>query len=372
VAPPVAPAPAPAPPVDVAPLPPPLPPPPPPAAEPAAPVFPEKLSVGKSGGFFQPGLLLQAWGIVTDDASHPATSTFRLRRAEIHVKGEIAPKLVGYRVMIDPSKLRLFNTSNVPVQGQDPAPIKAGTVAVQQPNGDFSILQDFFITFMSDYADVSIGQFKIPVSLEGFNGSSKLILPERFASSTKWGDKRDIGVKVEKKLGDYFFYSLGVYNGAGQNRFDDDNEKDVGLRIEVYPVKDLTIGGVGYTTVGTRDNSIRDRVEGDLRYDGGGFLLQGEFIHAWDATSKAKPKVEGNGGYGALGYTIDKKVQPVVRVGFLDPDIKTYGDLTGYYEGGLNYYLRGQEARLTAAVSVAVPNRGDKIWTEILMAQASF
>lgn len=347
------------------------------AVEPAAAAqaVPDRISVGKNGGFLQPGMLLQAWGIVTDDSQHDATSTFRLRRAEIHLKGEILPNVVAYRLMVDPAKLRLFNTSKVPVQGQMPAPESPGTVSVQQPNGDFSILQDFFITFMSDYADVSIGQFKVPVSLEGLASSSKVLLPERPAVTTRFGDRRDLGVKVEKKLGEHFFYSLGVFNGSGQNRFDEDAEKDVALRLEVYPIKAITIGGMGYTTIGKRDGIVRDRLEGDLRYDDGTLLAQGEFIQAWDGVKAPDGKrTEGRGAYGALAYTFAKTIQPVVRVGFVDPDVRKFGDLTGYYEGGLNYYIRGQEARLSAHVAAAVPNdpKAATVWTEILMAQVSY
>ncbi len=346
------------------------------APAPAAGEPPDRLSVGKNGGYFQPGMLLQAWGVVSDDSEHDASSTFRLRRAEIHLKGEIVPQLVAYRVVVDAAKLRLFNTTKVPVQDQLPTPDTAGSVNVQQPNGDFSILQDFFITFVSDYGDVSVGQFKIPVSLEAFGGSSKVLLPERPALSLRFGDRRDIGVKVEKKLGDYFFYSLGVFNGSGQNRFDDDAEKDVALRLEVYPIKAITIGAVGYTTVGERDGVVRDRVEGDLRYDDGNLLVQGEYIQAWDGEKSQDTgnRTQGRGAYGALACTFAKTVQPVVRVGFVDPDIRKFGDLTGYYEGGLNYYIRGQEARLSAHVTAAVPNDPNTatVWTEILMAQVSF
>ena len=45
--------------------------------------------------------------------------------------------------------------------------------------GSSSILQDVELTYLSDYADVSIGQFKIPISYEGYNSASKLIFPER-------------------------------------------------------------------------------------------------------------------------------------------------------------------------------------------------
>jgi hypothetical protein len=53
----------------------------------------------------------------------PDTSfTFRLRRAEVKVKGEIIPKRFGYTVMVDAAKTLRFGTATVPVQNQDPPP----------------------------------------------------------------------------------------------------------------------------------------------------------------------------------------------------------------------------------------------------------
>ncbi len=53
---------------------------------------PRKLAVGTEG-FFQPGILLQGWFLA--DRADETTSTFRVRRAELHLKGEIIPGRVG-------------------------------------------------------------------------------------------------------------------------------------------------------------------------------------------------------------------------------------------------------------------------------------
>ncbi|HET9931873.1 MAG TPA: porin [Polyangiaceae bacterium] len=327
----------------------------PPAEAKPAPVGPEKLAIGKAlQGYFQPSLLLQFWGfyshnpnITTGDKN---ASTFRVRRAEVRVKGDIIPNLLSYNLMFDPAKAFAYGSKNLPVTGQVPAPDTAGQVAAQQPSyTDPAILQDYFITLKSDYADVSLGQFKIPVSYEGFNGASKIIFPERALVARQYGDRRELGVKVEKKLGDYFFYSLGIFNGSGVNTTDNDNEKDVALRLEAYPIKGLTVAGVGYRTFGERDGGYRDRLEADVRYEGYDVLVLGEYIHAWDGP-KGK-EIEGHGAYGTLGYTFLKSIQPVARFGFLNPNKDLFGDRVRHYEGGINYYLQALEARATLAVS---------------------
>ena len=344
-----------APPPVLAPEPAPVPPPAPALDEKPAPVGPDKLAIGKSlQGIFQPSLLLQFWGYYSHNPNITVgdknLSTFRIRRSEIRVKGDIIPGLLSYNVMFDPAKAFAFGPKDLPVAGQMPAPDAAGHVTAQQPSyTDPSILQDYFITFKSDYADVSLGQFKIPVSYEGFNGASKIIFPERALVARRYGDKRELGIKVEKKIGDYFFYSLGVFNGSGVNTTDNDNEKDVALRLEAYPIKGLTLAGVGYRTFGERDGGYRSRLEADIRYEGYDFIALGEYIHAWDGP-KSK-EIEGHGAYGTLGYTFLKRIQPVARFGFLNPDKSTFGDRVRHYEGGINYYLQALEARATLAVS---------------------
>lgn len=340
-----------------------VPPIPPPGVEPEAkPAYPDRLSIGKSGGYFQPGGLLQFWALGTYTPSDVndlegdsrTTSTFRLRRAEIRAKGEIVPEIVGYQLMIDAAK-----TLNV------------GSEGTLSPSADTSILQDYYITFMTDVADISFGQYKTPISYEGYNSSSKTLFPERSRVARAYGDRRDIGLRIEKKLGDVFYYYAGVFNGAGINRVDDDNEKDLALRVEVYPVKGLLFGAMGYATVGERDETARDRVEGDLRFEGGGFLLQGEYIRAWDTPATGEV-LEGHGAYGALGFTIIERIQPIVRVGFVDPDVDTADTTLMHYEGGLNYFLRGNEMKLSLVGGTFVPDVGRYVFEGLLAAQVSY
>ena len=122
------------------------------------------------------------------------------------------------------------------------------TVTINNPSSAVSVLQDFYITAMSQYADVSIGQFKIPVSWEGYNSSSKIVFPERAIISSTFGDKRDLGLRIEKKF-KKLGYSAGVFNGQGLNNFDSNVQKDLALRLEAYPVEGLTIAGVTYDSV---------------------------------------------------------------------------------------------------------------------------
>lgn len=321
-----------------------------PATEPAPP--PKELTVGTEG-VFKPGLLLQAWFLL-DRADETAT-TFRVRRAEISAKGEIVPKLVAYAVMLDPAKVLEPRDKTVDVANQDPAPSDPSApeqVTVKQPESVMSVFQDLFITFQSEYVDASVGQFKIPVSWEGYNSSSKLLFAERSAVAREFGDKRDMGLRLAKSF-EYVGYSAGLFNGSTLNNLDTNNEKDVALRLEGYPVKGLVLGGVVYATVGDRDaDTAKDRYEGDIRFETGPFLVQAEYIRSRDVGSSGATK--GQGFYGALAYTLGERFQPAVRLGYLDPNVDAdvdpatakNKDELWQYDVGLNYLIRGHEAKL--------------------------
>jgi Phosphate-selective porin O and P len=374
-----------------------LPPLPPPAFD-----LPTKLGISKDG-FFQPSANLQFWIFGANQAGDTVT-TLRLRRAELRVKGEIIPKLFGFNVMIDPA--RAFEATNKTV-AVTPATTPPGSVTVAQPtaypnldaSGNLNVLQDYNITFMSDYADVSVGQFKVPLSLEGYNSATKILFPERAVVSRRYGDQRDIGIKVEKKLCKNFYYQAAIFNGEGQNKLDSNAQKDAALRLEVYPIDGITIGAVGYAGIHNRAHTgaaanpaafahatgTKDRVEGDFKLDLAHVLVQAEYIHGWDGPT-ALAREESAGVYAVVGYTIADKIQPLFRIGRYDPNVRgnanpgqrerglstTPNDELTSYEVGLNYYLRGNDAKLQASYSFFDFDQDLNRAEVILSAQASF
>jgi hypothetical protein len=301
------------------------------------------------------------------------TLNFRLRRAELRIKGDIVPKRVLFQVMIDPARALEVSSKKVPVSGGG-----GGSVTVSQPpsdTGPLTIMQDFFITFPSDYVDFSVGQFKIPVSMEGYGSSSKTLFPERAAVSRYYGDKRDIGLRLEKKLGDHFMYMAELVNGSGQNKLDDDTEKDGALRLEGY-LAGFTLGGVGYTTFGKREKSSRDRLEVDAKYDDHNLYVIAEYIHGWDTTGGGKAK-EGQGTYVQAGYTLFGHLQPMFRMGNLEPVMHQKGDNFWHYEGGANWLFQKHEAKIGLAIAHYAPTnptppKNPKKTEGIIAFQASF
>jgi len=371
-------------------------PPPPPESQATAPVPgaleppkedkpspPDRVSVGKNGGFFQPGVYLQFWGLVTKTDEQKTATSFRLRRAEVRAKGEILPKLLTWAVVFDVTKLPGFTngTTAVPVTAADGG-ASPGTVTVPTsvPSGDRSVLQDAYFTYVSEYADVTVGQFKTPVGLEGLQPLPRLLFPDRSRVVREFGDRRDVGIRIDKKIADVFYYNVGVFNGAGLNVVaDNDRAKDLALRLEAYPIPGLTIGGVAYGTVGAEDvDTVRNRVEADLRLDLAGLIVQGEYIHGW--TGPKARRLEGHGAYGAVAYTIGEQFQPALRVGLLDinlgddiaPRTEPESGPQRQFELGLNYLVKGWDAKLTAAIAHYSQQHGVDTTEFTLQSQATF
>jgi hypothetical protein len=266
--------------------------------------------------------------------------------------------------MIDPAKVleplsKTYTTAN------------GDTVSVPTAPKAISVLQDFWIGVLTEYADIALGQFKIPVSWEGLNSSSALLFPERALVSQKWGDKRDLGVKVTKSF-KYFGYYLGLFNGQQLNNLDVNNSKDIAARLEAYPIKGLTIGGVVYNEIKASSTIYKKRrYEADLRFEHSGFLFQGEFIYGVDQAPTDTAAKKGQGFYTALAYaSLGGRLQPVVRFGLLDPDLDKGKNYTTHYEAGINYYLAKNHAKVQLAYSrfQETSESGKKSTNELILA----
>ena len=320
------------------------------------------------------GIDLQTW-ICEDTAENCAAvpglgdATYRIRRAELSAKGEIIPNEIAYGVMIDPAKTL------------EPQTTMVGTTTVKQPVSAISALQDLYATYVTPYADVSIGQFKIPVSWEGYNSSSKLLFPERAYVATKFGDKRDLGIKVTKAIGSHVMYMAGIYDGQSANNLDANDQKDATLRVEVYPIEGLMIGAVTYDSVFQRELAgTKDRWEGDVRFERDGVIVQAEAIVGRDVVTRGTPATTSFGTYAAVAYMLPGHIQPAFRFGYFDPNVHANVDPTmsggadelKQYDAGVDYYVQGQNAKLQAVFTTFDFDQKKTERQAIVAAQVSF
>jgi hypothetical protein len=338
----------------------------------------KRLVIGGTGGWWQPGATLQLWYVydnyerrVKGDVKESAynKNTFRVRRAELSVKGEIWPKLFGFGVMIDPARILDGSATTLTITDKNKQTVGTSQSVNLPASAALSPLQDIWLSYLNDYAEVSIGQFKIPVSWEGVYSSAKLIFPERALVSRQFGDKRDIGLRVTKKF-KYFMYNAGVFNGSGQNQIDNNSSKDLTLRLEAYPLAMLKIDGAGlmiggaiYSTVGDFDdntNPWKVRYEADIRFEGYGAIVQAEYIRSQDRKAGAgNPLYFGDGYYVMLGYTVLKQLTFAFRFGQLNGDAthvlkptdSAYFPFTTHLEGAVCWKIKKDDLKLHASYS---------------------
>lgn len=253
---------------------------------------------------------------------------FDIRRARLDVKGIISPYW-GYRVQFD----------------------LAGTP---------KLIDAYVELKLNDYLNFTVGQAKIPFSLENLASSNKLELIDRsqvVEALTGRGrdvggnqNGRDIGIQVGGtilKLKDrpVVDYRVGVYNGSGINVVDNNEKKDYAARLILHPVTGLDISGALYygsrfvpevrtgTVVTTPSKSVdRNRYGFDLSYDLKNLSVRSEYIHGTDDLIDREGYYV-QGGY----YFFQKKFQLIAKYDFYDADLAIGDNAAIWYVLGANY-----------------------------------
>lgn len=316
------------------------------AAEPENDEVPRRIAVG-SEGYLSPGVLVQTWVGADLTGGTKWGSTFRVRRADMYMRGELLRDQFAYVLMFDLARLMEAVTTTVVTPG-------GSAVDVRTAGSTLSVLQDVMLTWQSKYADVTAGQFKIPISADAYLAPSQMLFPDRSLVAREWSDKRDLGLRVTKRF-QWLSYTFCIFNGAGQGTLDTNMAKDLALRFDVYPIKGMTVSAAEYSSVGHRElPGTRDRWEADLRFERGPGLVLGEFFHARDVGPGGA--VTFSQGFTAMGaWAFTKQWVPAVRVSRLDPNLHRpldqptdKRDEFWMFEAGLNYLLKGHEVKFQA------------------------
>ncbi len=289
--------------------------------------------------------LLQGWFSAGNGGSR---DTFRIRRAELKFSGQITPK-AKWTVMIDPAKALSVNNTHTTING-------TRVVTDTNVNQASRVLQDAFITL--DYiknVSIDVGQYKIPLGLEGLQSSATLETVERALFSSDrargggLGDVRDLGVTIRGPLGKNFDYQLGLFNGTGENMNDLDKNDQKGVigRLVVRPpfIKGLQIGGSGAWSNGRQpDRPRRDRLGAELLYRRDRFLAKSEVMTGEDGD------LHRVGYYTLFGYRITPKFEGVFRFDSWDPDTRLETNSANVterdYVVGVNYYFTESKLKL--------------------------
>jgi hypothetical protein len=158
----------------------------------------------KLGGFVQPRLQVK----LPEGADTISESTFRLRRARLVASGHLASEALSFKMQAE--------------LGVDAAPAL-----------------DYYIDyeFMPELA-VRVGQDKVFFTRAWWASDASLDLLERPASIDALRYDRDIGAWVHGWVADRFYYHVGVSNGAGPNKRNDNIDVAALVRLEAMVVGD--------------------------------------------------------------------------------------------------------------------------------------
>ena len=193
-------------------------------------------------------------------------------------------------------------------------------------------------------ASLRVGQFKVPFGMESLTSSSDLDTIDRSQAVSKLAPGFDLGASG-RDIGALLFgkisileYSLGVFNGAGINKTDTNNDKDFAGRVVIRPFSFLSLGASyydgSYSASASAPPMVRDRIgfEGAVVY--GAFSLKGEFLQAEDNDTTKR------GWYLQAGYFfLPKTLQGIVKFDSYDPDAAFAANRTDIWLFGLNWIL---------------------------------
>lgn len=255
---------------------------------------------------------ISGYGQVQWSSSPGSGSTFQLRRGRISVDGDIH-KLASYKIQVD---------------------------VLNSP----ALLDAYLQLKPLRYANLTFGQFKVPFSQENLRSSSDLLTVERsqvvnslVPGRDNGSQGRDIGAGV---AGSHDFthstgmdYVVGIFNGAGIDRKDDNNRKDFAVRLSLRPFESLALSGDYYNGAAGPTETARDRQSAEVSYTYRPLTLLSEFIWGRDGS------IHKQGWYGLAAWRFSKPWEGVFRADGYDPDRSKAENATDTYVGGFNWYF---------------------------------
>lgn len=199
----------------------------------------------------------------------------------------------------------------------------------------------------AEYADLRFGQFRVPFGVENDTSSADLDTINFSQPVSKLAPGRDVGT-MGRDVGamltgriSVFDYSLGLFNGAGANKTDTNDEKDFAGRVGVRPFDFLTVGASLYK--GKADAAAgaplirRDRTGIHAGVSFGDVSLKGELIWAEDGD------IDRRGWFVQAGwFVLPKQLQIVAKIDAYDKNTALSGDRTSLYTAGLNWIFSGK------------------------------
>ncbi|MPZ18680.1 MAG: hypothetical protein GEV06_12310 [Luteitalea sp.] len=154
-------------------------------------------------------------------------------------------------------------------------------IVLQADLADQRAMRDAYVTFKHvPHAQVRIGQFVAPFSIERLTSTSRLEAIDRTDIGRRLSPSRDFGVMVTngEPFWGWLTYGAAIVNGTGQNASDNNDAKDlVGRLSATIPAwPGLSVGVNG--TTGDQTEGRRTRIGGDIAYDQPLYRLVAEVV----------------------------------------------------------------------------------------------
>lgn len=243
------------------------------------------------------------------------SAVFLLRRARLAVEGNIT-SWASYRAQIE---MRTIGAAATPAAS--PLTLSATDLFIRLSHGPWG---------------GTIGQFRVPFSLESLLSSTNLETTER--SRVVNAARRDIGAQLDWRIPDRLVLQGAVVNGDGPNRAANlDNRLAYFARAVVTPVKGLDVGGA----IGGYSDSAGTDVQG--AYHATRWTARAEYIRE----RNRRTEVRARGWYALAAYrAIPRRVEMIGRVEQFDPSDRVATDRSTGYLLGLQYFIRGDDFKV--------------------------
>jgi hypothetical protein len=257
---------------------------------------------------------------------------------------------------------------------------------------DGMVLRDAYFDYVvSDWANMRMGQFKVPFGRQNWTHESDYEFMERAAVCGVFNMDRDVGISLFNTMdlegaGDTIVeYNVGIMNGEGRGSSANDNNRVAWYaRAGLYPMgyidysegdfagdDEMKFGIAG--TYGRHKTHPRpiipgmgsmsatiDGWQGDAVFTWSGFFLTGEWFDTEIDYGGGAPGLDTQGWYVQAGYMIpDSKIEIVGRYGRTDFDNAYDMDMSGKrvfahemdeWTAGVNYYMDGHNLKIGAYV----------------------
>lgn len=208
---------------------------------------------------------------------------------------------------------------------------------------------------------LTLGQFLVPFGSDNLATEDKIPTVSKSQYLTAWSISRDVGLYADGGIINRYdptsgiitplvYYALGVINGSGSNKPDDNEKKDFVGRIIISPEKKyfsifrgLKFGGSYYVGHAGIQNIRRERIGSELEWLRKPFLLTGEYVEGKDRTINRGVEniTKSQGIVSTLFWTTTAlpEFQPLFRFDRFDPDKKKSNDRKDIYTIGVNYFF---------------------------------